>query len=222
MSTESPFVLPRGYLSHSAMDLWAKSKDRYRRKYYGDQLPEPTTPYMAFGKEIASLMEDKKAVKKHPILRRVPRYSHSEYPLDVVIDGVPIKGFIDSFDPKKNRILEYKTGIRDAKGNAPWDAVKVRRHDQLLLYSLCVEELLGEVHPVTKLVWVETQWEERCETYQFGDAEITECGPHLSLTGDLEVFKRPIDAWEREWMRKEIVRVATEISEDYKNYLQHG
>lgn len=216
------YNLPKGYLSNSSMELWRQSKDTFRGKYYGSHSTDISTPYMTFGKEIAELLENKEAVKKHKVLKKIPKYDYPEYPFEVEIEGVPIKGFIDSFCTKKNRILEYKTGIRRSDGTPPWDKVRVKRHNQLLLYSLCVKEKLGDVHPTTKLTWIETHWIEKCLMKDFAGEEFEECGPHLELTGVFENFTRKIEDWEHQWMRNEIVRIATEVTEDYTRYVDNS
>lgn len=215
------YNLPKGYLSYSSMEMWRSSKDQFRMKYYSQDVYNFETPYTKFGKFIAETFEDKKAKKAHPVLCKIPSYSVSEFPLEVEIDGVPIKGFIDSFDPKKNRIIEYKTGVRKP-GNQNWSDVRFKKHNQTVMYSVAVKELLGEVHPDVKLIWMETCWREECVTIPFGEQIITECGPHLGLTGHFEVFKRTIEPWELEWFRKEIVKTAQEIHDDYTLYLQHS
>ena len=204
------------------MELWRQNKDRFRAKYYSDGLPDPVTAYMRFGKDIAELLEDKQSVKKHPVLKKLAKYDYPEYPLEVEIEGIPIKGFIDSFCTKKNRILEYKTGIRRKDGAPPWDVVKVKKHNQLLLYSLCIKEKLGEVHPTTHLVWLETAWREEVTETDFNDKVFTKKEPVLYLTGEMEKFARKIEDWEHQWMRNEIVRIATEISEDYTRYVDNS
>jgi hypothetical protein len=202
------------------MTLWRQNKENYRKKYYSkmDEF-NFSTSYTDFGKQIAEILEVPKLRKKHPVLSKVPCYSHPEFQLEFEIDGVPVKSFIDSFDPKKKRIIEYKTGIR--KDGAPaWTHAAVKKQNQTLLYSVGVNELFGEVHPVSKLVWMETCWREECWEIPFGDQVLTECGPRLALTGHVEVFKRKIEPWELLWMRQEVVKIANEISEDYSRYKQ--
>jgi hypothetical protein len=202
------------------MTLWRQSKDNYRKKYYSQvDLFDFQTPYTTFGKEIAEILEVPKKRKAHPVLSKIPCYKESEFLLEFEVDGVPIKGMIDSFDPKKKRIIEYKTGVRK-EGKPAWNAASVKKQNQTLLYSLGVDILMGEVHPVSKLVWMETCWKEDCWEIPFGDQVLTECGPKLDLTGHFEVFKRKIESWELLWMRQEVVKIATEISEDYTRYQQ--
>ncbi len=199
------------------MNLWKTSKDQFRIKYYTKDGPELATPYTEFGKLIAETLEDKKKVKAHPVLSQIPLYSTAEYPILHEVEGVPIKGYIDSFDKRHKKIIEIKTGIKSGD-KAPWDRVRVRQHDQVLLYSLCVKELLGSVHPVVKLIWMETCWREVCTDVEFGSSIHNVCSPALDLTGHFEVFERKIEDWEHERMRQLIVRVATEVSEDYTRY----
>lgn len=203
------------------MELWNTSKDQFRMKYYSQDSYNFDTPYTRFGKMIAETFEDKKAKKAHPVLSKIPAYSYPEFPLELEIGGVPIKGFIDSFDPKKKRIIEYKTGVKK-NGKPAWDTVSVKKHNQTLLYSLAVKELFGEVHPVIKLIWMETCWKEKCIEVPFGEQVITECGPHLDLTGHFEIFKRKIEDWEYDWMKSYIVKTAEAISNDYTAYQKNS
>lgn len=215
------YNLPKGYLSHSAMECWRSSKDQYRLKYYSkDDNYTFSTMYTEFGKDIALILEDKKAKKAHPVLSKVPGYKACEYPLMFEVEGVPIKGYIDSFDPNKKRVLEYKTSIKRKDGKQHWNNVSVKKHNQMLLYALGVKTLLGSVHPEVKLIWMETDYREVCSEVPFGNTTITDCKPGLYLTGHFEVFKRKLEDWEFEWMKREIVKVATEISVDYTAYLQ--
>ena len=58
------YNLPKPYLSFSAMEMWKSSKDQYRLKYYSkDDSYTFSTMYTEFGKQIAEILEDKKAKK---------------------------------------------------------------------------------------------------------------------------------------------------------------
>jgi len=212
--------LPKGYLSFSSMQLWQSSKDQFRKKYYSTDPYVLETPYTLFGKAIGETLEDKEATAAHPVLSKIPSYDIPEYGIEVDIEGVPIKGFLDSFCPYSFSILEYKTGIRPASGKPAWNALKVKKHDQLPLYALMVQTLHGYVNPVTKLVWLETEWAEECEDTAFNNTTYQTCKPALRLTGDFKVFKREVKEWELLKMRQKIVRIAQEISADYTLYQQ--
>lgn len=200
------------------MHLWLTSKDQFRKKYYSTDPPEFRTPYTDFGKEIAETLEDKEATARHPVLSKIPAYEISEYQIEHEIEGVPIKAYLDSFCPYHFKILEYKTSVKKKNGKPTWNSLSVRKHDQLLLYSLLVKDLHGHVDPITTLVWMETEWGEVCKTHNLGGKDYKICGPQLQLTGHFEIFDREIRDWEHDRMKALIKQVAEEITEDYTHY----
>lgn len=212
------YNLPKGYLSYSSMNLWKSSKDQFRKKYYSTVPYDLDTPYTRFGKETAETLENKKDTKAHPVLSQIPMYSTREFTFEHEVEGIMVKGAIDSFDKRHKRIIEIKTGIRKDGEKAPWDRVKVKKHNQLTLYSLMVKELFGTVHPEVKLIWLETAWVEVCKEIPFGDKTFNSCSPELAFTGNYTIFPRIIEDWEHDYMRGFIVECATEISEDYTRY----
>ena len=199
------------------MDLWCRDQQAYRLRYY---LGEPylSTPYTEFGNLIGGALERREW--DHPALApvrgKVPQGTHPEHKLEVEIAGVPILSYLDDFHLQNYAIEEYKTGIRDSKGNAPWDRVKVRKHKQLTLYTLMVKEKYGDWNPDIQLTWMETEWARVCNEVKFGAGVIEECQLGLRLTGHVETFKRTIAPWELDRMEKFIRDTAEEISEDYK------
>lgn len=209
--------LPKPYLSYSAMELWLRDQPAYRARYY---LGEPyfSTPYTEFGNLVGGALENREW--EHPVLKpvrgKIPQGTHPEHLIEVDIAGVPILGKLDDFHLQNFAIEEYKTGIRDSKGNAPWDRVKVRKHKQLTLYTLMVKHKYGEWNPDIQLTWMETEWARICNKVQFGAGTIEECQLGLRLTGHVETFKRTIAPWELDRMEKFIRDTAEEISEDYK------
>lgn len=206
------FDLPKTYLSYSSMDLWLRDKEAYRKRYYEGE-PYLDTPYTQFGSKVGEALETGNYFD--PILKDVPVYSDPEHELRVEIGGVPVLGYIDSFDPDTLAILEYKTGIRSKDGKPTWDRVKVRKHKQLPIYCLLVRKKFGDYNPDVKLVWMETKWS-TVETKQtFCGKELTSTGPGLKLTGHIEEFDRHIEPWELDRMENIIKNIATEISEDY-------
>lgn len=213
----SELMLPKPYLSYSAMELWLRDRPGYRMRYY---LGEPyfSTPYTEFGNLVGGALENREW--DHPVLApvrgKIPQGTHPEHLIEVDIAGVPILGKLDDFTLQNFFIDEYKTGIRDHKGNAPWDRVKVRKHKQLTLYTLMVKHKYGQWNPEIQLTWMETEWARVCTNVQFGAGTIEECQLGLRLTGHVETFKRTIAEWELDRMEKFIRDTAEEISEDYK------
>lgn len=211
------YNLPKGYLSYSQVHLWMTNKSAYRKKYYEGE-PSFETVETIFGKKIARIMEDPKEIKKYPTLKKVPRYKVSEYNIEVTIANIPIKGYLDSFRPKDLSFLEFKSGHTNKDGKPPWNKVKVSKHDQLPFYSLLIEKKHNKVNRVCHLVWIETRFKEK--TVKFMGHTLTADSRELELTGQIKIFKRIIPKWERERMRKLIVKTAKEIHKDFTAYEQ--
>lgn len=200
------YNLPRKRLSWSQLSLWLKNKDQYRQRYYMDG-PAFESKETIFGREMAELFEKGES---HPVLDKVPRYSSMEHKIEIDVGGVPFLGYIDSFDPKTNSIIEMKTG------KEPWDDVRVHKWDQLTTYSLLAKLAYGKVDPVVKLVWIETHYAPKLQ--KIGSRTIEAEGDELAFTGKIQVFERRIKEWERILMKKTILFVAQEISKDYTNW----
>mgnify|MGYP003441808021 CR=1 FL=1 len=211
------FELPRAYISYSAMELWLRDPDAYRARYY---LGEPyfSTPYTEFGNVVGGALEHRQW--DHPVLQpvrgKVPQGTHPEHKLEVEIAGVPVLSYLDDFHLQDFSIEEYKTGIRDRDGKAPWDRVKVRKHKQLTLYTLMVKAKYGQWNPHIKLTWMETEWARIVEPVMFGSTVIEESKLGLRLTGHVETFHREIAEWELDRMEKIIRKTAEDISKDYQ------
>lgn len=202
--------LPKSYLSYSALSLWKRDPIAFRAKYY-DGMTQPETRYTLFGSEVHKLIEAGG-------MTHVPRYKKAEYPIEVLIDGIPVMGVLDSFCPTKKAFLDYKTGIRLANGSARWNAVEVQKLDQLPFYSLLIKEKYGTVQATSKLVWLETMWVPSKKILEFNGVALEHFDNELALTGVVEVFKRRIDEHERMRMRSWIIESAKEISEDYASF----
>lgn len=211
----SEIQLPKPYLSYSAMELWLRDKEGYRKRYYLEE-PYFSTPYTEFGNEVGGALERREW--DHPVLApvvgKVPQQTHPEHRIDVEIQGVNVMGFLDDFNMETGAIEEYKTGIRN-KGKAPWDRVKVRKHKQLTLYTLMVREKYGAWNPDIQLTWMETEWADIEKEVEFGGVLMKESQKGLRLTGHVEVFPRVIKEWELDRMADIIRKAAEEISEDY-------
>jgi hypothetical protein len=216
----SELVLPKPYLSYSAMDLWLRDPESYRKRYYLNE-PYFSTPYTEFGNLVGGALEDRDW--DHPVLQpvigKVPQGDHPEHKIEVDINGVPILSYLDDFTMATKAIEEYKTGIRDKKGRAPWDRVKVRKHKQLTLYTLMVREKYGSWNPNIQLTWMETEWADISEKVNFGGTIISDERMGLKLTGHVEVFPRTIKEWELDRMAEIIRSTAEAISKDYQIWL---
>jgi len=202
--------LPRGYLSWSQLNLWQRSPEQYRQAYYYG-IDRPSNVEMRFGSVVGQILQ---SGATGPVIDEIPRFAVSEYKAEAIVNGVPVLAYIDTFDPKKIAFDEYKTGHADRKGNAPWDAIKVRKHGQLPFYAVTLKALHGKVHPLCHLHWIETEKLPYIE--DFGGMKMQATEAHsLRLTGRIETFPRKIEKWEITLMENQIRKVALEISKDY-------
>lgn len=206
MPAIKPLVLPRAYLSYSQMDLWQKSREQYRLRYYLNG-PSFESRETIFGKRFAKMMEDE---LQHPVADLVPRGDKTEYKILETILGVPVLGYLDGFNSNTLSILEYKTG------KECWTNLRVAKHDQLVIYSLLVKKKHKKVNPVVSLVWVQTK--EVAHSYNIAGVTFS-ANSCIDFTGYVQTFKRRIVQWERDKMKKKIRKVAEEISEDYQKFL---
>lgn len=206
------YNLPKGYLSYSAYALWKRDKEAYRRRYYENE-PSFETRETIFGKRIAKMLEE-----NHKDFDHVPRLDTPEYAIDVELDGLKLKGYLDTFDSKTFGFGEYKTGHADKYGKDPWDAVKVRKHEQLVFYSLLIKLKHGKVKNKTWLAWLETILQGK--SISFAGHTLESDSQEVILTGRIQIFERVIFEWERKKLIKEIKKIATEITDDYENYLK--
>ena len=207
------YNLPKNYLSSSACDLWERNPQDYREKYYLNQKGF-STPYTQFGKDFADDIE--RHPEKYP---NIPKGSIGEFPVKWVIEGVPVLGYLDSFEPSTKSIFEYKTSV-----NSSWNEVKVRKWKQLPFYAMCIREMFGDYDHNVKLVVMETEWGESCRETQFGTKVIRECEKVLVFKeGTVDkpiIFNREIEPWEVDKMKERLVNIAEAVSKDYTSYQQ--
>lgn len=199
-------MLPKEYISYSAFSLWKRNKEAFRYRYYEGQ-PSTDTVETLFGKKIATMLEENKDEMKH-----IPRYAEPEFSIEVMIGGVKVLGYLDSYDPDRHRFLEYKTG------HMTWDKLRVLKHDQLVFYSMLIKESTGKVHPWCHLIWMETEFVKK--KIMMGNIELEERGrtKTLRLTGKVKKFRRYISKNDRERMKVELLQVVEEIKYDYQSY----
>jgi len=203
-------LLPREYISYSAYSLWKKDRGAFRRRYYENEKPFETAETL-FGKTIADHLEQLKSIEGLDV------YGTPEHKIEVEYKGIKILGYLDDFDPKGLRFNEFKTGHLSPEGKAPWDRVKVQKHEQLVFYSMLVEMKYGKVDPVCCLKWMETSFINK--SVEFEGHTLETQSRELKLTGKILTFKRKIYKWERENLKKEIIKTVLEISNDYKKYI---
>lgn len=203
---KSVLQLPKEYLSYSAITLWHKNKDQFRDRYYLNK-KAIDTKYTLFGKEVHAQL----ALYPH-----IPLYNAQEHEIRLNVAGVPIRGFIDSFNASTLAFYEYKTGLIGKDGESRWNMQKVQEHKQLPFYSLLIREKYGSYNPNTVLILLETEMKRN--VIKKGDVELL-LSESLCLTGRSEMFCRKIEEKELEEIKQWIINSAKEISDDYKNYI---
>lgn len=204
-------ILPKEYFSWSQLRVWLENKEMYRDRYYRN-IQEPGSRYLMFGSEIAHGLEHGTLV-----VPGLTQYAVREERCDVSIDGIKFHGYIDTFDPIKKKFREFKTGIRKQNGAPRWTEEEVRKHGQLDVYSLLIQEKYGEVDDECHLDWIVTR-QKKIKTL-FDGHELEADGRELELTGEVISFTRIIDQKQRDAMKSLIVSCANEVSHDYLAWL---
>lgn len=207
---KSKYVLPKEYLSYSAISLWYKDEEAFRARYYRNE-PVHDNAYSIFGREVHKKLETNKELK------HIPRLPIAEKAIKVKIEDLPLLGYIDGFCDKTFAFLDYKSGIRKADGSPRWTQLEVQKLEQLPFYAMLIKAKYGKVDKNSQLIWLETQWKE--EEYTVGSQTLTGESNVLELTGYYEVFDRKIPKWEIDRITEWTLDGAEEISEDYQNYL---
>ena len=198
-------LLPRGYLSHSAITCFKTNKARFVKEYLegGKKLH---TKYMDLGKTIAKMIEQD---KHHDILPGLPVYELREHEIRVEIAGVPILCYLDDCKADYSSFRDKKSGLK------PWSQTKAQKSEQLLLYATAIRAKYGVTPKTAYIDWLETTMsEEECTGGLCRD-------PQVLLTGRYESYERRFDIRELDRMEKEIAKVAVEIEKFYGNWLDN-
>ena len=113
-------------LSWSAISSFKYDPEQWYKKYVlGEK--QKTSPQMLFGNTVGESFATKK-----PMVKDIVRYKRMEYELKVKFDDIELIGYIDSYDPKKKLLREYKTSSSTKK----WNQTSVNAHGQLTMYAL--------------------------------------------------------------------------------------
>lgn len=109
-------------LSWSAISSFQFNPEQWYNKYILGK-EEPQSEAMKFGKAFGKSCELRKP------LAPVTLYKEVEYPLNVIFSGIPMTGFIDTYEPHIG-FREFKTS------NKVWTKDKAENHGQLKMYAL--------------------------------------------------------------------------------------
>lgn len=209
--------LPKPHLSWSQMSVWKQNKARYEKEYFasGEKLK---SDFLDFGSSISSQIEDGTIAKVLPDLEVYPSIEHE---IKVIINGVPVLIYIDSFRPEDLNFREYKTGkwgkTKGGKRVAAWDRAKVQKHGQLLFYASGIRAKYGKMPERCDLDWIPTKEEEH-EKVENDSPFSSRKKRVINVTGEIYSFGREFDERELDKMDEEILKIALEISEAYRAY----
>jgi len=196
-------LLPRGYISYSAMQCFKSSKERFKREYF-EKADKLTTKYLVFGKGIAKMIEEDRYKQLLPSL---VVYELHEYEIRTEIAGVPVLCYLDSCKADFTSFRDDKTG------KTAWTQAKLQKSDQFLMYACAIRAKHGIMPKDCYVDWIETV-DDKQEKKALHNSDT------IKVTGRVESFKRTFDKRELDRFEKEIVKVANEISEYYKQWLE--
>lgn len=133
-------------LSWSAISSFEYDPDIWFERYILGKKDEGSSA-MKFGKMIGE-----KLASDPTFMPEVPRLPLYEHKLQSRLGDIPLIGYIDAFDLKNQKMLEFKTGKN-------WDRKKAETHGQIDLYCAMIFAQ-HKIHPGEldiKLVWLQTE-----------------------------------------------------------------
>ena len=172
------------------MSLFQRDPEEYKRIYILGE--EQYTSYaMEYGSKIHKALETGKSEDEsiQSLCRLVPRYDTPEKRITAKIDDIPLYGIIDSYNPKTNDFIEYKTG------KTKWTQKRVDNHGQLTFYSMLIYITTKKIPKNIKLIWLRTDGQD--------------------ITGDITEFDTTRDLKEVLKFTAKVKKVAKAISEMY-------
>ena len=200
--TNCPFLLPKGYLSPSALDLWEKDRREYGRRYFEDEKGYESAE-MKFGSRVHKAIEvgEDENSTIDLIAKSLSKYKGHEVEttvyLPTIYGEIPLFGKIDNLDFETKDFKDWKTSKH------PWTQRMAENATQIPFYALMLETLTKRRPKKGSIVWLETM----------GKNE------NLALTGHFQEFHVEITEKMLEEVKKRIIRACMEIDKAYRRYL---
>lgn len=196
---------PRGYLSHTQVDMFLRNKNRYVRNYIFGELDQPTVR-MEFGSKVALAMENGEETDDELInmfVKMLPRYPKREHEIEVPFKTqygqVTLLGKLDQFNPWTLGFRETKTGVN------PWTQMRADNHTQLTHYAA--------------MIWLKHKKIPKDIHLDWGETEILEDGT-VVLTGKIRTFEVKKSLADILGYLSKVGRVAFEIDTIYREKLK--
>lgn len=208
-NSKDQLLLPRGYISWSAMQTFKRDREQFIRHYIYGEPHEFTNPSMDFGAEFANTLVRR---KKHDdpvmdiILRSIPKLPCAEYEIKAQVPSKYGKftalGKLDQFAPNSCDFDEFKTGMRK------WTQNTAQNHGQMKFYAMLVYLKFGIVASKKSLIWIETAYDD--------DPYTGERVQRMRLTGRFRRFEVNYSLIDLYDFMNEVGETAKEISDLYQ------
>lgn len=188
------------YISYSQHSKWKYSKKDYIKSYFFGERFEGNA-YTDFGSKIGEALEnnDFSAFDRVEIktLKKVTRLDEFEREIKWNLDGFYVMGYIDTNDKDCKILIDYKTG--DLNKVATYEDDK---YDQLAIYAGAIAQETGTLPEQAHVELIE----------RTGNAFR---GEELALGKEVVSIPQDITPEKIEKVKKEVVKVATEIAGHY-------
>lgn len=192
--------LPKEHLSVSQINLWESDPIAYQKKYFIG-IPDAFSPFLEFGKQFATDIEDYAAgVDRtynfpHGFLEKTLIYPYVEYKLEHDFGDFKMLGFIDNMSNDYQLIVDFKTGT------AAWSTQRLQQSLQMQTYALILWYKFNVIP--TSII---SYWQTKLR------------GQTLSWTKEHESFMYVFNLEELANAEARIRKAAKEISEAYERY----
>jgi hypothetical protein len=194
-------TLPKEHISVSQVQLWEQDPIAYQKKYFIG-IPDKPSPFMDFGKQFATDIEDyRNGVQRdfnfpNQFLETTHIYPYVEYKLEHDFTTFKFLGFIDNMSEDYEIVVDFKTGT------APWTQARLEESLQMQLYSTVIFYQF-QVLPTCFINY----WQTRLK------------GKEVLWTNVNEIYRHTFGFKELAAAEMRVRKAATEISEAYDKYL---
>lgn len=194
-------TLPKEHISVSQVQLWEQDPIAYQKKYFIG-IPDKPSPFMDFGKQFATDIEDyRNGVQRdfnfpNQFLETTHIYPYVEYKLEHDFTTFKFLGFIDNMSEDYEIVVDFKTGT------APWTQARLEESLQMQIYSTVIFYQF-QVLPTCFINY----WQTRLK------------GKEVLWTNVNEIYRHTFGFKDLAAAEMRVRRAATEISEAYDKYL---
>lgn len=204
---KNKIVLPRVddkgvcYISYSQHSKWKRDKKDYIKSYFFGERFEGNA-YTDFGSRIGEALEKNDfsgfTKEEQKVLKRITRLDEFEREIKLDFGDFYVLGFIDTNDKDLKILIDYKTGALNKVSEYEAD-----KYDQLGIYAAAIEQETGKLPEQAHVELIE----------RVGNAFK---GEDLSLGKEVIQIPQDISPEKIAEIKKDVVKVANEISEYYR------